>query len=180
MPFAISRRYIAAIVTVLLLVALLVILLASGSKKKNIPVSSVMLNGGTGAVLVVFPATRDVVAENWMAQINLEGDQDTKSLPRIPLSELNAVIVLNVPPGKYKVMAHAWLRRSPPRVGGSLEGVRVTAGEISILRGQALGENLYPYANVQMQKSPSAVWQLDAPDRLRDYLAKVIAEAAHP
>jgi hypothetical protein len=177
MPFAISRRSITAIVAVLLLVVLLVILLVVGSKKKSVPASSVLLNGGTGAVLVIFPATKNVVAESWMAQINLEGKPDTKSLPRVPLADLNAILVLNVPPSTYKVMSHAWLRRSPPRVGGSLEGVRVTAGEISILQGQMLGESLYPYNGVHMQKRPSVVWQLDSPDRLHDYLAAVVAEA---
>lgn len=150
------------------------LLLPGCSKKK--PQFTAMLEPGKSAVMVVFPSAEVVQAADWMAQVNLEGAADTKHLPRFPLADLKALLILNVQPGTYTVMGHAWTRKSPPSCGGTLQGVAVGAGELVVLEGAPLGSDGYPYSNTRLKVRERSRWELDSQNKLKDYMAGVLSK----
>jgi hypothetical protein len=160
------------------MIAMLVVLTGCSHKAKPpeppFSGSGVILKTGTGAILVHLPTTISYDRADWMAQIDLEGPYETDGLPRIPLPELQAVLVLNLPPGVYRVTAQAWIRKLLPFVGGSLINAEVVAGEITVLRGKYLRGEPYPYFGLPLTKLPSQRWTLETPGGLREFLATVI------
>jgi hypothetical protein len=163
-----TRHPVLRLLTLLFLSAL--VLLACG-KKKTPAVSSVVLESGKGAVMVVFPQMDRSNPENWIAQVHLDGPFETRQLPRMPFADLQSVMIYNITPGKYKVVASAAFRKSQPSFGGSLDSLEVHAGELMVLAGKPLRQEAFPYANIRLDFVERSPWTLEAPDKLHDYIA---------
>lgn len=142
--------------------------------------TNVMLKAGNGALLVTFPQTADFQRETWMAQIELEGPYDTGTLPRVPLADQRTVIVLDIPPGEYSVVAQSWTRRShaaPPQAGGSLDYVKISAGKVMILEAKLLGIDVHPFVNTPLERLSSALWTLPLAEQLPAWIAEVVSDS---
>ena len=154
------------------------LILFSGCKRKAAETdrsTNVLLQPGTGALLVVFP--RDVMIERsrWRAQVMLEGGADAASLPRVPLADQQSLLVMHVLPGVYKVTASAWAHGGDPVSGGTLANVDVRNGQMTIIKAQVLNNDPYPHPRTTMEFVRIAPWRLQNPDRLREYVADVAA-----
>jgi hypothetical protein len=153
---------------------LLWVLFAPGCRHKDPAGPTVMLEGGKGALLIVFAGVAGANAETWLSQATLVGNSETKTLPRIPMAEQQALFVLNVPPGFYSVVAQAWIRKNAPHAGGSLSGVEIRSGQLTILEGRLLtGEN--PFQPAQpLRLVRSVPWALHRIEEFHDYMAELI------
>jgi hypothetical protein len=160
------------IVATLLLLS--VLFAAFGCKRSERAGPVVMLDQGNGAIMVVFQPVPDADRETWLSQITLVGNSDTKTLPRIPLADEQSLLVFNVPPGFYSVVAQAWLRKNPPHAGGSLSGVEVRSGRLTILQGPLLtgAERFQPVEPLRVVKS--VPWTLQRTERFHEYIADLI------
>jgi hypothetical protein len=155
----------------IVLLVLVAMLIVACGKKKAPMVSSIVLESGKGAVMVVFPQMSQSSAENWLAMINLDGPFATNQLPRMPFADLQSVMVYNIVPGKYKIVASAAFRKSQPSYGGSLDSLDVHAGELIVLSAKALGQEASPYPNVRLDYVEHSPWTLESSDKLHDYIA---------
>jgi hypothetical protein len=153
---------------------LLFVLFAIGCKRQDPAGPPAMLEGDKGAVLVVFQHVPGADRETWLSQITLVGNADTKALPRFPLAGHQALLVLNVPPGFYHVVAQAWLRKNPPHAGGSLSGVEIKSGRLTILEGRLLigEERFQPVEPLGLLRT--VPWTLPRTEQFHDYIADVI------
>jgi hypothetical protein len=156
----------------LLFVLVSVVLLVASCGKKSKPVTATILEPGKGAVMVVFPSPRDFSAENWWAQINLEGEADTRLLPRMPFADLKSIMVYNIPPGRYKIIASSGMKKNPPMFGGALDSLFVRAGELQVLGGHALGQASYPIDRIPLDFVSRSPWILESPNGLHDFIAE--------
>ena len=137
--------------------------------------SDVMLEPQTGALLVQFPKSDPFDRETWMSQIQLDGDVDTRSLPRLPMADLQSTLVLNVTPGMYRVTAVAWTRKLAPTAGGRLDSVVVRPGQVTVLGAQAVGRDIYPFPATRLVPLAHRVWQLQRREGVQEYIADMIA-----
>jgi hypothetical protein len=167
----ISRRLFLSVLCFLLSV----LLLSCSKKKSDDPAAAAILESGKGAVLVVFPHRSDLVRENWMAHVRLQGQNLTDSLPRIPFADLESVLVLNVPEGNYEITAWAWMKKvdRSPRAGGSKPGVKVKSGHVTILRAREAASGMRP-----LDAMGEADWNESNPTHLQDFMADVIDKSA--
>ena len=161
--------------TALLLSVLLVL---SGCKRKEHTGPTVMLDGGTGAMLVIFDRVPGADRETWLSQITLVGNSDTKTLPRVSLADQQSLIVLDIPAGRYSVVAQAWLRKNIPHAGGSLSGVEIKPGQLTILQGALLAgrERFQPVEPLRLIRS--VPWTLAKTEDFHEYIADVIKSSA--
>ena len=136
--------------------------------------TNVLLEPGTGAVMVAHPTPHRFDRSRWMIQIQLEGDAPTDKLPVIPLADLQAGLVLNVPPGNYKVITSAWIRKYPPASGGSYDYVAVKAGEVVVLRAGGVGVDEHPYPNTKLTIEDRHKWTLQSTNQLQDFISGII------
>jgi hypothetical protein len=153
---------------------LLSVLFSAGCKRKDPAGPPAMLDEGKGAVLVVFQRVPGADRETWLSQITLVGNADTKALPRFPLAGHQSLLVLNVPPGFYSVVTQAWLRKHPPHAGGTLSGVEVRSGRLTILEGRLLTgeERFQPVEPMRLVRT--VPWTLPRTEQFHDYIADVI------
>jgi hypothetical protein len=153
---------------------LLSVLFAAGCKRQDPAGPVAMLDEGKGAVLVVFQHVPGADRETWLSQITLVGNADTRTLPRIPMAGQQSLLVLNVPPGFYSVVAQAWLRKHPPHAGGSLSGVEIRSGRLTILEGRLLTgeERFQPVEPMRLVRT--VPWTLRRTEQFHDYMADVI------
>ncbi|MBU0690420.1 hypothetical protein KKC97_12540 [bacterium] len=166
----------------LLLVSCLILLIGCGKQEEKSSasaqspsgVTNVVLEYGKGAVLVTHPKPNNFERTQWMTQIQLEGKEPTDRLPIVPLADLQAGLVLNVPPGNYKVVSSAWIRRDPPASGGSQDHVMVNAGEVVVLQAGDISGDEYPYPNTLMTIQARHKWTLRSPSELQDFIAGMI------
>lgn len=133
-----------------------------------------LLDDGKGAVLVVFPKPQNFDRNQWMTQIQLEGNEPTDRLPMLPIADLQAGMVLNVPPGSYQVIATGWMRRDPPAAGGSLDRVVVNAGEVVTLQASNISNDEFPYPNTSLTIKNRNKWTLQNPAQLQEFIAGII------
>lgn len=112
----------------------------------------------------------------WMAQVTLLGMEDNHSLPRIPFPQSRAMLVLNIPPANYRVIAHAWFQHAgaSPHAGGSLPDVVVRAGEITMLKAPLVTKDRYPYAETALTPLKSTPWTLNSSTGFREYVAELV------
>ncbi|RPH95255.1 hypothetical protein EHM69_04865 [candidate division KSB1 bacterium] len=152
------------------------LLLPGCGKKKEQAADTLgpMLEAGTGALLVAFPRLPEANRENWLAQVTVIGPSETKSLPRIPLADQQAVMILNLNPGQYSVVAQAWLRKNNPHAGGSLSGVTVRAGEITILQGSRLSGTQTAQPLEPLIALNPVPWSLSAREKFHEFVADVL------
>ena len=141
---------------------------------KSNTVTNILLEPGTGAVLVKHPKPHRFDRSQWMIQIQLEGELSTDTLPMIPIADLQAGLMLNVPPGTYKVISSAWIRKYPPASGGSLENVLVNAGELVELKAGGVGMDEFPYPNTKLTIGKREKWTLQSPNKLQEFIASVV------
>jgi hypothetical protein len=148
------------------------ILLCAGCKKQEITSSpsSVLLEPGKGVVMVVFGKTADFRREDWMAQIFIGGAIDTRELPRIPMSDVQTIVVPNLPPGFYKVTALAWMRGTTPSLGGSRDSVRVRGGYVTLLTARPNSSDHFPFEHTPLDVHSTQMWTLESPQKLHDYV----------
>jgi hypothetical protein len=153
---------------------LLSVLFAAGCKRKDPASPPAMLDEGKGAVLVVFQRVPGADRETWLSQITLVGNADTKALPRFPLAGHQSLLVLNVPPGFYSLVTQAWLRKHPPHAGGSLSGIEIKSGRLTILEGRLLTgeERFQPVEPLRFVRT--VPWTLPRSEQFHDYIADVI------
>jgi hypothetical protein len=154
--------------------------LSAGCKKHEKPqsVSSVLLEPGNGVVMVVFGMTADFRREDWMAQIFIGGEIDTRSLPRIPMSDVQTIVVPNLPPGFYNITAHSWMRGTSPSLGGARDSVRIKAGCVTLLKARPCGRDLFPYLHTQLDLLGIQMWTLESPQKLHDYVTTLTQKSA--
>jgi hypothetical protein len=173
--------------TRMLLAALLSsLLLLSCSKKETPPAgepapsgaTDVMLEPGTGAVMVLHPAPPKFNRDSWMVQVVLEGAESTDKLPVIPLADLRCATVLNIPPGDYTVISSSYLRKQPVFAGGSLDHVIVKAGEIVILTAGGVGTDEFPYPDIRLKIVDRKPWTLRSRDRFHQFVAAIVKDSA--
>lgn len=158
---------------------LLTALLPIGCGKKPAPPpspSGVILAFGKGAVLVHFGAKENLRREDWLAQIHLQGAHDTHSLPRIPLADLKSLLVLDVEPGVYRVIAQAWVRKHTPTTGGTLDSVRVSSGQVTVLRAQPLSDEFSAEPEVPLLPIGRQTWTLRTEGELPSYVSEVLQQ----
>jgi hypothetical protein len=156
------------------------VLFCAGCKKKEKPqsVSSALLEPGKGVVMVVFGKTADFRREDWMAQIFIGGEIDTRELPRIPMSDVQTIVVPNLPPGFYNITAHAWMRGITPTLGGSRDSVRVRAGSVTLLKARPCGSDRFPYQHTPLDLLRTEMWTLESPQKLHDYVTTLTQKSA--
>lgn len=170
--------------TLLPLIVCLILLAGCGKQEKSqtaqVPSkpTNVLLEPGTGAVMVVHPVPENFNHQQWMILIQLEGKEATDKLPVIPLADLQAGLVLNVPPGNYQVISSAWIRKSPPASGGSLENVLVNKDELVVLRADKVGADEYPYPITNLTIDNRHKWTLQSPAQLQDYISGLVKSGA--
>jgi hypothetical protein len=159
-----------------------VLLLSACSKKKADDDASahVILQSGTGAVLVVFPHRTDLARNQWMAQVHLDGAFNADTLPRVPYADLESMLVLNVPEGRYDVTAWAWMTKidNSPRAGGVLKSVDVKRGQVTVLRAADFRVSRTTTSGDLLVKLGFMDWREDNPLHLKDYIAEVIGKTA--
>jgi len=156
------------------LLLLSILLSVTSCRRKDPAGPPVMLENGKGALLIVFQRVPDASPETWLSQLTLVGNADTKTLPRVSLAGLQSLLVFNVPPGFYSVVAHAWLRKNPPHAGGSLSGVEIKNGRLTILEGRMLtGEKRFQPVE-PLRPLRSVPWTLRRVEQFHDYMADVI------
>jgi hypothetical protein len=155
--------------TLLALLAALV-MTGCGKKPKPVVVSTEVLEGGKGALLIVFPEPLDYRAEGWGALAALDGPGDTRQLPRVPFADLHAIMVLNVVPGNYRVNAQNWMRGGNPENYTTRDSISVRAGELLKLEGRR--------ATAMLEVNGSTIWQLETPRQLRDYIAGTVSKTS--
>jgi hypothetical protein len=150
------------------------VLFAAGCKRQDPAGPPAMLEEGKGAVLVVFQRVPGADRETWLSQITLVGNADTKALPRFPMAGQQSLLVLNVPPGFYSVVTQAWLRKHPPHAGGSLSGMEIRRGRLTILEGRLLTgeERFQPVEPLRLVRT--VPWTLPRTEQFHDYIADVI------
>ena len=169
-------------ITLLLLIFLAAMTYGCKSKTQanTPPHETVLLQTGKGALLVTFPRRENFAREDWMAQVLLTGASNTSELPRVPMADLQAVLVLNVPPGQYNVIAHSWLRKRETEspYGGSASDVDIQAGQITVLKASYAGSDTYPFAQTPLQFTSIFPWTLDSPQALSIYISDVIGKSA--
>jgi hypothetical protein len=141
-------------------------------------VSKVLLDSGKGAVLFVFPQYPVERREDWFTIINLFGDVNTDTLPRIPFADLSATLLLNIQPGEYNVRAAASLRGSPPYAGGNLKKLTVVAGTVAVLEVQRTGSDAFPFDSTQILRQSQPVWSLPNKAGFIDYIASISRSAS--
>ncbi len=160
---------------VLFIVAISV--LGTGCKSRDAnQAPGAMLSSGLGAVLVSFPTPDLFRRTDWMCQVNLEGAADTRALPRIPFSDMQSVVILNVPPGRYSASAFAWQRGMDPAWGGTSDSVIVQPGKLTTLRAKSLGVDIYPYQNTALRTVGMSPWDLPKQEDLSRYIASALRE----
>ncbi|MDD5088521.1 MAG: hypothetical protein PHI18_06960 [bacterium] len=151
-------------------------LLGCGKKPAPPSASGVILAPGTGAVLVQFDRMEDFRRDDWLALIHLQGGRDTKTLRRIPLADLQSVLVLDVEPGRYRVVAQAWTRKHPPASGGTLDDVPVEAGQVTILRAQPLGAKFTAEPKEPLRSVGNRTWTLRSDNELPDFVSEMLQQ----
>jgi len=158
----------------LCLLLLSVLFAVIGCQRKDPASPPAMLDEGKGAVLVVFQRVPGADRETWLSQITLVGNADTKALPRFPLAGHQSLLVLNVPPGFYSLVTQAWLRKHPPHAGGSLSGIEIKSGRLTILEGRLLTgeERFQPVEPLRFVRT--VPWTLPRSEQFHDYIADVI------
>jgi hypothetical protein len=146
----------------------------TGCKRQAHTGPPVMLDSGTGALLIVFDRVAGADRETWLSQITLIGNTDTKTLPRITLADQQSLIVLDIPAGFYSVVTQAWLRKNPPHAGGSLSGVEIKAGQLTVLKGVLLTgeERFQPMEPLQIIRAMP--WTLSRTEDFHVYIADII------
>ena len=156
----------------------LLLVISCGGQKSAPPAgnSGVVLNAGTGALLIVFPHDPRIARADWLAQVNLNGDHDTRSLPRVPMGDLQAMMVLHIPPGTYRVTTNAYRRGNPPAIGGSLPNVEIRSGQMTILKARPLQGDPYPYFATPLEVADTVPWTLKSPNQLKDFIAQAVKE----
>ncbi|MBU1983906.1 hypothetical protein KJ815_05800, partial [bacterium] len=118
----------------------------------------------------------DFIREDWLTLVRLYGSSDTQTLPRIPLADLQTVLVLDVEPGIYRVVAQAWTRKHHPTAGGVLDSVRVESGKITVLRAQRLTGPFVAEPEVPLFHSASQTWTLRSADQLPDFVSEIVRQ----
>ena len=162
--------------------ALVLLLIASSllscNRKSPEPASgtNVVLQPGTGALLVVFPMDQMIARNEWLAQVTLDGPNETRSLPRVPMGDLQSVLILHVVPGTYAVTASAWERKQAPKYGGSHSGIEIQPGKLTVVRAQALNGEPYPHSNTPLAFDRFESWSLARPDRFQEFIAETVKE----
>jgi hypothetical protein len=163
----------------LLCLLLPVVFLACKAKdSKPLESTNVLLKPGTGALLVIFP--RDVMIDRsqWRAQVTLEGPGEPHNLPRVPMADSQSLVVLHVVPGTYKVTASAWRHGTDPVSGGTLSSVEVKAGQMTVVRARVLNNDPYPHVKTPLDFIGMDVWLLDHPEKLREYVTRIVDQTA--
>ena len=160
------------------LLAVLALLSGCGKKREETVRPTVLLETGTGALLVTFPKPSDFTPDEWLAQVNLNGPAETRSCPRIPLSEIQALMVLNIPPGSYEVTSLAWMRTRVPDSGGTLPKVEIRAAEVTVLRCPSLGGNPTFQPTQPLIALGRASWTLSQPEQFPDFVAEILRTSA--
>jgi hypothetical protein len=140
--------------------------------------TEVLLTRGTGAVMVVFPKPAFFERTTWMAQVELNGPASAETLPRMPLADIQSILVMNVPPGTYTGTAVSFIRGRQPVFGGALDSVVVMPGEVTILQGRDISREQYPFGGVRVRPSSRALWTLKRADLLQAYVAQLAAQSA--
>jgi hypothetical protein len=138
------------------------------------PTAGVLLEPGKGAIMVVFARMPDFRREDWMTLITIDGPADTRSLPRIPLADLQTLVVMNIPPGRYNVAATAWCRKSASSSGGYLQGVEVKAGAVSVLRAPVLAQNPSVVSDSPLERRGFEPWSLESPGKFHQFAAGLV------
>jgi len=164
---------------VLAAIAILMALLGCGKKPdapSPLPSGTAILEPGRGAVLVQFDRSKDVLPEDWLALIHLQGGPDTRALRRMPLADLQAMIVLDVEPGEYRVVAQAWKRKFPPSSGGTLDSVRVTAGHLTILTAPPLYGEFSAEPQARLMQKGRTIWTLRSESELPNFVSEVLQQ----
>lgn len=159
---------------ILIVLASISILLSGCKRKSDEPMYPAMLESGKGAVLVTFYRHPEANRETWLSQATLVGPWDTKVLPRISLADQQAILIMNVPPGAYSMVAQAWLRKMAPHAGGSLSGIEIAAGKLTIVQGNRLkgGERFDPVEPLVVLDT--VPWKLKRTEEFHEYIAGVI------
>jgi hypothetical protein len=124
--------------------------------------------------MVTHPEPYRFERANWMIQILLEGDSTTDKLPVIPLADVQAGVVLNVPPGVYKVISSAWVRKFPVASGGALANLSVNAGEVVVLQAQDVRQDAHPYDKTRLQVLDRHRWTLTDREQFSEFMSALI------
>lgn len=164
---------------VLAAIAILTTLLFVGCGKKPdapspLPSGTAILEPGRGAVLVQFDRSKNVPPEDWLALVHLQSELDARALRRMPLADLQAMIVLDVEPGVYRVVAQAWRRKFPPSSGGTLDSVRVTAGHLTILTAPPLYGEFTAEPQARLTQKGRTIWTLRSESELPEFVAEAL------
>jgi hypothetical protein len=139
--------------------------------------STVLLKHGTAAARVVFPEAKDAKSGEWLTLVNVGNEETTHSLPRVPIGDAHATLMLNIPPGFYPVDAQAWLRKQEPYAGGRSGVISFAAGEFVVLMVNEPGMEKPPFGNVPIEVADRLTWGLDAAPNLQKYVGKIADQA---
>jgi hypothetical protein len=164
------------------MLGMLALLVLSCGKKKSEQNSggSALLQSDRGALMVTFPTRGQFDRDAFMAQVQISGGEDFDRLPRMPMGDLECILVLNIPPGSYQIVAHSWLRKRDvgPQYGGSLNNVVIKAGMVTVLGGKKIGSEPYPYPNLPLESLRSFPWMAQNAGALKEFVAGIKDKSA--
>jgi hypothetical protein len=154
-----------------------------GKKKEAAPaetapeVTSVQLNPGFGAMLIIFPKNAAVSAANFHATALLFGDTLPSDLQRYPFGDLQALLVTAILPARYRVIGQALVTVGSPYAGGRIDSLRIPAGQITVLMASLTNGDHLPFHNTHLHFVKQVPWTYKPPQKLADYLAGIIRES---